>query len=166
VPGTNTAIGCRAYGTNALKGRFFVAKIGETACPMRLLRRFHLRNDTGRKGEDTATRYLKRNGWKILERNYRNLSGKSLGEIDIIAKDGDEIVFVEVKARTTAGSEEDILPESAITTEKLRRLSRIGESYMIERGNRDCPYRFDAIAIRLFEDGREPDVRHIRSIFL
>lgn len=152
--------------TNALKGRFFVAKMGKTVCPMRLFRRFHLKSDTGRKGEDIATRYLKGKGWKILERNYRNLSGKSLGEIDIIARDADEIVFVEVKARTVAESVEDILPESAITPEKLRRLSRIGESYMIERGKRDRPYRFDAIAIQLFEDGREPDVRHIRSIFL
>ncbi len=128
-------------------------------------RRFHLKNILGREGEDAAVRFLKRSGLSILERNYRNDRGRALGEIDIVARDGEELVFVEVKARTVS-SDDDTLPEEAITPEKLRRLSRIAEAYVREKQKEDVPYRFDALAIRFFDDGREPEIRHLRNIFL
>lgn len=132
---------------------------------MRIFRRFHLYSPLGSKGEDIAVRFLRRKKFGILERNYRNDRGRALGEIDIVAKEGDELVFVEVKTRTSVKGE-DSLPEEAITPEKLRRLSRIAESYVRERSLSDVAYRFDALSILMPEDGGEPDIRHLRSIFL
>lgn len=128
-------------------------------------RRFYLKSILGRKGEDEAVRFLRSAGFSVLERNYKNIRGRALGEIDIVARDGDELVFVEVKARTVE-SDDDTLPEEAITPEKLRRLSRIAEAYVREKQKEDVPYRFDALSIRYFEDGRSPDIRHLRSIFI
>lgn len=128
-------------------------------------RRFHLKSFLGRRGEDEASRFLRRAGFSILERNYRNDRGRALGEIDIVAKEGGELVFVEVKARTVS-AEDTTLPEDAITREKLRRLSRIAEAYVRERGKEDVPYRFDALSIRFFRDGGAPEIRHLRNIFL
>lgn len=129
-------------------------------------RRFHLKSLLGRKGENEASRFLRHAGFSILERNYRNDRGRALGEIDIVARDGRELVFVEVKARSVVSDDDDILPEEAITPEKLRRLSRIAEAYVRERTDGDVPYRFDALAVRFFRDGRKPEIRHLRNIFL
>lgn len=132
---------------------------------MGILRRFHLKNVVGRNGEDVAARFLKKTGFSILERNYRNASGRALGEIDIVAREGAEVVFVEVKALTLRTGREE-LPESAITAEKLHRLSRIAQAYLREAGSEDVPYRFDAVSVVFHEAGKEPDVRHLRNIFL
>jgi putative endonuclease len=132
---------------------------------LNLKKRFHLNNPIGQRGEDIATKFLKRSGFRILERNYKNATGRSLGEIDIVTQEGSEIVFVEVKARTIQEND-DVLPESAITPEKLRRLSRIAEAYMKERGKIDAPYRFDALAISMFDDRRPPSIRHLRNIYI
>lgn len=128
-------------------------------------RRFHLKNFLGRKGEDAASRFLRRQGIRIVERNYKNAKGRAIGEIDIVAREGDELVFVEVKARS-ADEYDSVLPEEAITREKLRRLSRIAEAYVKERCEEETPYRFDALSIRFFADGRKEEVRHLRNIFL
>lgn len=127
-------------------------------------RRFRLMNVTGRTGEDIACEFLKRNGFRIVERNYRNPIGRALGEIDIVAKEHGHIVFVEVKTRSV-DSCFDTLPESAITAEKLRRLARIAEMYLMEHGIRESPYRFDAVSVTIGGD-RPPEIRHLRGIFL
>jgi putative endonuclease len=145
--------------------RFFVAKIGYYAYMNLFKRRFHLKNILGRKGEDEASHFLRHSGFRILERNYRNTRGRSLGEIDIIARDNEGLVFVEVKART-AENVNDELPETAITRKKLHRLSRIAEAYLLERHLENEPYRFDALSIRFYVDGRNPEIRHLRNIFL
>ncbi|NTW13652.1 MAG: YraN family protein [Candidatus Moranbacteria bacterium] len=132
---------------------------------MRILRRFHLNNPLGNRGEDIAARYLRGKGFSILERNYRNNKGRAFGEIDIVARDRDELVFVEVKARTGT-MDSGIHAEEAITAEKLRRLSRIAEVYVRERNVGDGPYRFDAISVLIRKDGKEPEIRHLQSIFL
>lgn len=132
---------------------------------MALLRRFHLKSLLGNKGEDVAVSFLKRNGFSVLERNWKNRKGRALGEIDIVAKDGEEIVFFEVKARE-AGGREEAFPEESITQGKLRKLSRVGEAYIREKRLEDIPYRFDAVLI-VFRGGTgEPEIRHFRSIFL
>ncbi len=130
-------------------------------------RRFHLKNPVGKRGEDEAVRYLRALGYRVLERNYRNDSGKALGEIDIVAKDGDTLVFVEVKTRSAdADMRTDPLPEQGITRDKLRKLERIGAAYLRERRKTDSPYRFDAVLIVLFGPHRTPEIRHFESIFL
>ncbi len=96
-------------------------------------------SQTGRAGEDAAAFYLEQQGWIILERNYR-LSG---GEIDIIAQDGDYLVFVEVKTRrgSTFGS-----PFEAVDIRKQQRLTKAALTYMSERCL-DMAARFDVAAV-------------------
>ena len=95
----------------------------------------------GKKSEDLAAKYLKKNGYKILLRNYRT----RLGEIDIIARDGRTIVFVEVKARKTerAGS-----VKSSITAAKKLKITRLAQNYFKESGARDVKARFDVVVIK------------------
>ncbi|MBP9752043.1 MAG: YraN family protein [Candidatus Moranbacteria bacterium] len=131
---------------------------------MNFLRRFHPSSPVGNKGEDIAARFLEDTGFSILERNYKNKSGRSLGEVDIVAQDGDELVFVEVKARE-AKPGKDAFPEENITAGKLRKLARIAEGYLRERRRESSPYRFDAILI-VFREGSDPEIRHFKSIFL
>ncbi len=92
----------------------------------------------GDKGEDAAVRYLKRNGYKILDRNY-NVRG---GEIDIVAKDGEVIVFAEVKTRSSTDYGD---PKEAVTYTKRQRLTKAAEHYMLKLG--DVPLRFDVIGV-------------------
>jgi putative endonuclease len=131
---------------------------------MAFLRRFHPSSPTGNKGEDIAVQFLKDASFFILERNYKNKSGRALGEIDIVAEEGGELVFVEVKARE-AKPGRNIFPEENITASKLRKLARIAEGYVREKKRESSPYRFDAVLI-VFRDGAEPEIRHFRSIFL
>ncbi len=133
---------------------------------MGLLRRFHLNNVVGNFGEDEAVTYLRSLGYRILDRNYRNLKGKALGELDIVAQDGQELVFVEVKARTYSDGQGEPLPEESITREKLRRLSRIAEGYIREHGKELVSYRFDAVLITIEKISLRQDIRHFKSIYL
>jgi putative endonuclease len=111
----------------------------------------------GTAAEDIAAEYLAAQGMVILRRNFH--FGRT-GEMDIIAQDGETLVFVEVKARRTDtyGS-----PEEAITPAKQRSLRRVAEGYLYVNGieNREC--RFDVIAIRYEND--EPQVRHLVNAF-
>ncbi|RKZ21383.1 YraN family protein [bacterium] len=81
----------------------------------------------GKKGEDRAVRYLKRKGYRILDRNYRFKHW----EIDIIAQKGDTIVFVEVKRRK---NEEFAPVEEAITPDKIKRVVRASQAYLLSKG--------------------------------
>ena len=110
----------------------------------------------GNKGEDLAAAFLRSRGFRILERQARI---SRVGEIDIVALDRDELVFVEVKTRhdVSFGS-----PEEAVTTAKLRTLAACAESWRLKRGWSVRPYRLDVIAIDL--TGKEPVVRHLESV--
>ena len=78
----------------------------------------------GKKGEQLAARYLQQKGYKILDFNYRT----KFGEIDVVAKDGETIVFVEVKTRTSTRFGE---PEEAVGKRKLAHIKRAAESFCI-----------------------------------
>ena len=98
------------------------------------------RQALGISGENLACAELGRRGYAILERRYRT----RFGEIDIIARDGDTIVFVEVKARLTddfGGA------AAAITGWKQRRIAQMAVDYLSRRKLHDCPCRFDVVAI-------------------
>jgi len=133
---------------------------------MGFLRRFHPKSVVGNRGEDTAVAFLRSLGYRILDRNYRNDRGRALGEVDIVAKDGDELVFVEVKARTAYGKDDGVLPEESITSKKLYRLARTAEVYLREKRLVSSPYRFDAVLIIIRPNGEGPEIRHFKSIFL
>lgn len=102
----------------------------------------------GEFGEDLAVQALEDRGYEILERRYRT----RYGEIDIIARNQETLVFVEVKARTTSefGTAAD-----AVTRWKQRRLARMAADYLARNDLRDCPCRFDVVAI----DGPLPHAR-------
>ncbi|MBI2022648.1 YraN family protein [Candidatus Daviesbacteria bacterium] len=112
---------------------------------------------TGNKGEDLACQYLQNLGYKILKRNFL-IRG---GEIDIVARDADVLVFVEVKARY---SHEYGLPIESITHWKLKALQKTALFYIqkINWGNR--PYRFDLISIDYANSKDNPEIELIKNI--
>lgn len=100
----------------------------------------------GKIGEDVAVNYLKQNGYEILEQNYFY----NHGEIDIVAKDGNVLVFVEVKSRRSTRFGE---PEESVTPKKQELLRRTAEGYVSEKniGEMDC--RFDVVSV-IMKDGK------------
>ncbi len=113
-------------------------------------------SETGKKGEEIAAAYLKKAGYRIRERNYRC----PVGEIDIIALDGKEVVFVEVKSRKSNDFGE---PEAAVDARKQAKLSRVALTYITEHNLDDHNARFDVVAVS-FSQGSE-SVRLIRNAF-
>jgi putative endonuclease len=114
------------------------------------------RRHAGESGESLAVKLLKRNGYKIIEQNYRC----KLGEIDIIAEDDGVLSFVEVKARRTDEFEE---PKSAVTPQKQRKISMVALEYLKETEQMDKNARFDVVAILLLPE--HPDVQIIKNAF-
>lgn len=119
----------------------------------------------GNLGEKIAGKYLKKKGFKILQFNYQNTKGKRLGEIDIVTRLKEEIVFVEVKSRV-AKIGETVLPEENITREKLHKLQKIAQIYIKENDFWDKNYRFDAICILFDTSGVDIlEIKHLENIF-
>jgi len=112
---------------------------------------------TGNYGEDLACKFLKKQGYKILERNYR-IRG---GEIDIVAKNGGALVFVEVKTRW---SHDFGLPKESMTTWKIRALLKTARFYVqkIKWGERE--YRLDFVSVDFADSKETPRVELIRNI--
>lgn len=127
--------------------------------------RFFLKNKVGSLGEKLGCRYLKEKGYKILETNYCNASGRRLGEIDIVAQKDGKLAFVEVKTRL-AETGKEALPEENITRDKLYKLERIAAHYLRERKCIDKAYCFDALSILYDPASKTAKIRHLESIFL
>jgi len=121
------------------------------------------RRRTGRIAEDLVAERLAAAGWEIVERNART----RYGELDIVARDGRALVFVEVKAGragTAFGPERPIL---AIDFRKQRRVRRLATAWISERRDQP-PYdeiRFDAVGVTLDRADRAVDVEHIEAAF-
>ena len=111
----------------------------------------------GARGEDAAAKYLKRNGFKILARN------EQLGryEIDIIAREGDTVAFVEVKTRQ---SDAFAKPEANVDARKQTHIRRAAHAYIQAHGDDETYYRFD-IASVLYPDSGAPTVTLFRNAF-
>lgn len=105
----------------------------------------------GQTGEDIASNFLIKNGYKILKRNYKN----RLGEIDIIALEGDEICFVEVKTRK---STEFGLPEEAVSEKKQKKLTLIALAYLKENDLLDRFARFDVVSVVFTSNAAQPEL--------
>lgn len=122
---------------------------------------------SGSRGEDIATTYLQKNGHTILARNYKNDRGYRMGEIDIVARKNNMIIFVEVKTRVIAAACEiaTTFPEANITPLKLRKLTRIAQIYLACHALRGADYRFDAIAVWIDCDGTCRQLKHMESVF-
>ena len=110
----------------------------------------------GSVGEDLAAEYLLRQGFTIIERNFHFQHG----EIDIIAKELSELVFVEVKYRTTKAFG---LPEESVDEKKQELLRRTAEGYMQQRGLHNIECRFDVVAILRQETSHA--ITHYRNAF-
>jgi len=115
------------------------------------------RKRVGNKGESIAEDYLKQKGYKIIHRNYRC----RFGEIDIIAKDDDTIVFTEVRTKQNDnfGS-----PQDSITSTKIDKIAKTALSFIQEKKLTGYSYRFDFIAVK-FSQGR-PNIEHIENAFV
>lgn len=112
--------------------------------------------DKGKRGEDLAAAFLKEQGLQLLEQNVRCV----LGEIDLVAKDGRTLVFVEVRSR--AGDRFG-LPEASVSRAKQRRLTLLAKWYLQRHRLEHQPARFDVIAIRWRLD--QPDITWIPNAF-
>jgi len=110
----------------------------------------------GRTGEDVAVQYLLQRGYYILERNYRC----RFGEIDLVARDGGTLTFIEVKTRRsrTFGP-----AAAAVTYTKQRHLIKASQMYMVQHGKRDDLCRFDVVTIDM--DGQESRIELIKDAF-
>ncbi|MCI8269154.1 MAG: YraN family protein [Lachnospiraceae bacterium] len=95
---------------------------------------------TGKKYEEWAADYLRQKGIEILERNYRDRTG----EIDLIGRDGECLVFIEVKYRRNSRNGE---PSEAVTAKKQQHIRRTAQYYLYSHRCGDTPCRFDVISI-------------------
>lgn len=116
---------------------------------------------TGIRGETYAYWYLRRHGYIFVARNYTARGRK--GELDLVAYDGKTLAFVEVRTRTLRG-DLTALPELSITTDKQRLVARTAQHFLAERHVRDCPCRFDVLAIDN-HPGHSPVVRLHKDAF-
>jgi len=114
------------------------------------------RRELGAMGESLAIRALKKRGYKILAMNHRT----KLGEIDIIAREGGTLAFVEVKTRRTDGFGG---PKTAVTRGKQRKISKLALDYLKETGQTNEKARFDVVAIRLSPG--HPEIEIIKNAF-
>lgn len=112
--------------------------------------------DLGTRGEDAAARYLYKRGYDIIERNWKC----TFGEADIIAHDGETVVFVEVKTRSGL---EHGFPSEAVDAKKRDRYEKIALAYLSESEDVDVPVRFDVVAIVKIKDDRALIRHHINA---
>ena len=113
------------------------------------------KSDLGVKGEDLAVRYLMNKGFQIIERNFRC----RMGEIDIVARDDNYLVFVEVRtrSRTKYG-----LALESITNSKINKLRLLASLYLVRHPQDRLFIRFDVVAVNWTED---TEITHIENAF-
>ncbi len=110
----------------------------------------------GRRGERLAERFLRRQGYKLVMRNYRLRQG----EIDLIMRDGETLVFVEVKMRQ---SEEFVATEKVVHFAKQQHLRRAAQRYIYQTKSQQRPCRFDVVVV--LGEGRRHEIKHYTNAF-
>jgi len=113
--------------------------------------------ELGEKAEGLAEAFFIEKGYHVLERNYR----VKCGEIDLILEDRSQVIFVEVKSRSSAKYGQ---PQEAITYHKKRQIIRVAKWYLQKKGYLDREIRFDVLAIRFYGTGK-PTIEHIPWAF-
>lgn len=113
------------------------------------------RRQFGNEGEDLAAKFLTEKGYEVLERQWKCV----YGEIDLVCKQNNEFVFVEVKSRN---DDSYGFPEDAVTATKRRHLAACAEQYLVDHHENDVPWRVDVIAIEF--DQSPPNIVHIEAI--
>ena len=104
------------------------------------------RLSVGKRGEELAAAYLAKVGYKIIERNYRCV----FGELDIVAEEGDSIVFIEVKSRRSAAYGD---PQLAVDFRKQKKISMAALDYLEKKRQHNRNARFDVVAVKLLPAG-------------
>jgi putative endonuclease len=117
-----------------------------------------LRGLLGNRGERQAAAFLSKNGFRILARGVTN----RFGEIDLIALDGETIVFVEVRTRRSLDAGD---PAESVTLEKQAHLTRAALAYLKQKRLLELPSRFDVVAIVWPDDAKSPEIRHYKNAF-
>ena len=112
----------------------------------------------GRIGEDLAVKFLRREGMKVLRRNFRGPKG---GEVDVVCRDGDVLAFVEVKTRTSLDFGR---PAVAVNKSKQRLITRGAMAWMRMLEYPDINFRFDIVEV-IASDGEVPEMNLIRDAF-
>jgi putative endonuclease len=115
----------------------------------------------GRIGEQLAGRYLERQGLIILDRNWRGADADVRGELDLVALDGDTVVFCEVKTRRRA---EAVDPLEAVTPRKLVQLRRLAALWLAAQPHAYAELRIDVVAVWWPATGGRPQVAHVRGV--
>jgi len=122
-------------------------------------------NTIGQRGENIAVNHLEKQGYTIVATNFKNDYGRRLGEIDIIAKEKDCLVFIEVKTRV-ASRNFLIIPEENINKSKLHKLNKIISFYLKKHNLWSEPHRIDAISILINKETGEFKLSHLENIFI
>lgn len=119
------------------------------------------RQKLGGAGEEEAVNYLKKRGYKILDRNWQpKFSARKIGELDIVAKRDKTLVFCEVKT-LTGGSHSSFSPEDKVNYFKQRILIKTAKLYILEKKlDPELPWQIDILAVWFDEFGRKWAVRH------
>ncbi|GAA4829128.1 YraN family protein [Saccharopolyspora rosea] len=115
------------------------------------------RHALGIEGERLAARLLERHGLMVLDRNW----SCPRGELDIVATDGDTVVFCEVKARSGVDYGG---PLGAVSPDKISRVRSLARTWLSERGLVGCPVRFDVVSV-LWPPGRPVRLEHLKGVF-
>jgi putative endonuclease len=110
----------------------------------------------GKIGEDLACRELQRRGYAILARRYR----RRTGELDIVARDGPTVVFIEVKAREGRKFGDAV---DGVTGLKRRRITRVALEYLVRHRLTDCPCRFDVVSVHM--ENEQPVIELYQNAF-
>ncbi len=111
----------------------------------------------GERGEAAACRFLKENGYEILEKNYKC----KLGEIDVVARRQGRLAFIEIKTRTTL---QFGMPQEAVNLPKQEKIFKVAQWYLKEKKLEKAPISFDVVAI-LWKEGQAPETRLIPDAF-
>jgi putative endonuclease len=114
----------------------------------------------GRIGEQIAVLHLQACGLVVLDRNWRWMAGGVRGEIDVVARDGETLVFCEVKARRGDGAGS---PLAAVTVRKQAQLRRLALAWLSATGTRAPSIRFDVVGVCWPEPGRA-EIVHLREV--
>lgn len=115
----------------------------------------------GQAGEAAAAAHVERLGWRVVSRNWRPGDSALRGELDLVADDGHEVVFCEVKTRSGTGAG---YPLEAVTPQKVRQLRRLARAWLTEH---DSPYRtvrFDVIGVYWPPSAIAPTIEHCRDV--
>jgi len=108
-------------------------------------------------GEQVAATYLLQQGYTILGKNIRT----QYGEIDLLARQGDSLVFVEVKTRSTASLG---YPEISITRQKFSHMVSAAQAYLVEHPELTLGWRIDVVSIRRRSDAEPPEIVHFENV--